>query len=377
MFKFFKHDNNIAYCLALFFVSRLVLTLIGTASRVLLDKLTNYNPSWIYSKHLWLDVWGIWDTGWYLMIAKHGYSASLSPDINTLNQATYAFFPLFPILIRIIPLDIYISAILISNISLLLTSFFLYKLVLLEYSKDVANKAVFWLFCFPSSFLLSAALSESLFLFLVVLCFYLAKRESPNWVATGVVGFFLALTRPNGFLVMVPLVYEYLKSIDFMLKVMKKSALALMLIPLGTVAFCLYCYYLTGDWLAWVKIRASGWGHHLDNPFNLIWRALFSGDFSKAFNASYFIGIVITMLMFRRLSLGYVIYSFLSLASVISIGMPSMHSIVRYSSVLFPIFIFFSVSIKGEYARSYATVIMLLLQGFLMVFWASGFNIVV
>jgi hypothetical protein len=38
-----------------------------------------------------VDVWGRWDSGWFVSIAQHGY---LDPGHST------AFFPLYPLLIR-------------------------------------------------------------------------------------------------------------------------------------------------------------------------------------------------------------------------------------------------------------------------------------
>ncbi|HEX4678481.1 MAG TPA: hypothetical protein VH210_04625 [Gaiellaceae bacterium] len=41
-----------------------------------------------------IDLWGRWDGGWFARIAQHGYE---QPHFTT------AFFPLYPLLVRIVP----------------------------------------------------------------------------------------------------------------------------------------------------------------------------------------------------------------------------------------------------------------------------------
>ncbi len=62
----------------------------------------------------WLDVWGAWDTGWYLDISLNGYSTIQ----NQIHQTNIAFFPLYPTLMRIIGSitgNHYIAGLIISN----------------------------------------------------------------------------------------------------------------------------------------------------------------------------------------------------------------------------------------------------------------------
>src|SRR5207244_4089316 len=82
--------------LLLFVTSRIALTLVGVVARLVLGPFHPKRPRWIYSQHLWLDLWGVWDTDYYLRIAEHGYSDPLQPAA----RSDSAFFPLYPLLIR-------------------------------------------------------------------------------------------------------------------------------------------------------------------------------------------------------------------------------------------------------------------------------------
>ena len=41
------------------------------------------------TKNVWLDIWGVWDTGWYLNIAQNWNTI----DINSHGGANYGYFP--------------------------------------------------------------------------------------------------------------------------------------------------------------------------------------------------------------------------------------------------------------------------------------------
>ena len=96
----------------------------------------------------------------------------------------------------------------------------------------------------PAAFLFQAALTESLFLCLVLACFYYA--ECRKWLLVGVLGFFLALSRSVGFVVVVPLALVLLQQEirrPYPRAVFNcvKSGLWLLLVPAGWLSFMAYC----------------------------------------------------------------------------------------------------------------------------------------
>ena len=146
-----------------------------------------------------LAVWGRWDAEHYLRIAGQGYFGT-EP----------AFFPLYPLLIRIVSGftgSLLVAGLIVSNAASFLALLYLYKLVEHEYNRHVAQRATFFVSIFPTAIFFSAVYSESLFLFLTVASFYYVRER--RWLMAGVFGFFAALTRSEGVLLAAPLFIEW------------------------------------------------------------------------------------------------------------------------------------------------------------------------
>lgn len=117
--------------------------------------------------------WANFDGIHYLGIAERGY-----------YQFEQAFFPLYPLLIRHLGWllgDNYLWAgLLISNLSLVLSLFVFYKLLK---RGGFAERTIKWSIVFllfsPTSFYFGAVYTESLFLLLTLLSFYLLQKINP------------------------------------------------------------------------------------------------------------------------------------------------------------------------------------------------------
>ena len=139
--KLLKHlkeriTPEVKYIILLFIATRIVLAFLGTSARTALAKVDDDYYTWYiwrYSEPLWTDIWSGQDSPWYLDIAKNGYSTQHDTSIPRLiapGQTKYGFFPFYPLLIRVlgnISGNHYASALVISNLSLLIASLFLYK----------------------------------------------------------------------------------------------------------------------------------------------------------------------------------------------------------------------------------------------------------
>jgi hypothetical protein len=88
-----------------FLLSRLALALVGWLSQDLIiqSKFIPNESGSLYSPHRLLDIWGRWDSGWYMSIVTGGYR--VSEDLTTV-QSNVAFFPLYPYLVRLALLPI-------------------------------------------------------------------------------------------------------------------------------------------------------------------------------------------------------------------------------------------------------------------------------
>jgi hypothetical protein len=137
----------------------------------------------------WLNPWTVFDSKYFLHIARAGYSGEGAPEAA-------GFFPLYPALLQPLAHDENAAAalgIVLSNAFLLAACWILLRLTQREYAvrhggagtqaDGVARRAVFGLAFFPVSAYFSAVYSESLFLLCSVCLFWCARRDKWAWVA--------------------------------------------------------------------------------------------------------------------------------------------------------------------------------------------------
>ena len=363
---------ELRYTLLLFAITRAALLIIGIVSRILLDPFHIRYAGWNYSPSMWLGMWGVWDSGWYLDIAQHGYSSI----INAHGEANYGFFPLYPLLMKYLGYIVgntYIAGLVISNICLIISGVYLYKLVRTSYDTETSHRSITYLFLFPTAFILSAALSESVFLLLLILSFYYAARGS--YMPSGIFGFFLTLTRPVGIAALIPLAYLYLKQKKFALRKIRPDALWLILFPAALVIFCVFCYHLTGDFFAYAHAQQTGWGRVFGNPLAVLLTNMLSKNINHSFSAYYALfSIIIILIGLKRIGLSYTLIALLLILIPLSTHVLSMP---RYSAVIFPYFILFSLWGKNRYIDQSIIAFCSILLGFLMVMWVNGFLLMV
>lgn len=360
----------------MFFSTRIILNIIGMLSRNLIKQEYSYQSNSMPPLR-WFDVWGAWDTGWYLDISQNGYSAIQ----NQYHQTNIAFFPLYPTLMKLIGSIIgnhYIAGVILSNFCLIVACVYLYRLVSLDSDETNAIKSVKYLLIFPTSFILSGVFSESLYLALTLMCFYYARKG--EWYRVGIAGFFLSLTRSVGVLVILPLLYEVFMPLlkenkVINLKNSRETIIPLFylsLIPLGTIFFMIYNYYLTGDFIAFMHAQVM-WERHLKNPLEVLIDGFFGNIFTEFEAAFAVISIFILIMFYRKMRFSYWLFSMCSFLVPLSTGIMSMP---RYILVIFPFYILFADITKNHVSEDIVTLIFCLFQGFLMVFWTTGHRLV-
>jgi len=140
---------------------------------------------------LWFAPWYRWDTAWYILIAKEGYSVS---------QESIVFPPLYPFLIRVLaPIfaeDYLVASLVISNIASIIFLWLLFNLVRKEYGVDAAKHSLFFIICFPAGFFLVAGYTESIFLAFAIGAWTAFKNK--KFFSSGVLGLLATLTRSQG-----------------------------------------------------------------------------------------------------------------------------------------------------------------------------------
>ena len=222
------------------------------------------------------QTWSRWDAMQYLRIATQGYYDAQEGFIRIV------FFPLYPALVwstRLIVIDEHIAALLVSWLCLGGACVYLYKLVLADADKTSARRAVKYLLLFPVTVFLGAPFSESMFLFLSLACLYHA-RTGRFWLACAA-GALAALTRSVGVLLAVPVLLEMLNAHALVppcwrqntaekLKAVAGKVPALLLIPLGTVAYLLMNLALTGDAFTFLVMQSEKWSQSFGSFANTL-----------------------------------------------------------------------------------------------------------
>ncbi len=364
----------------LFVVTRLALVAIGLVARAIFPGPVEHPEPLgigeVYSRFAFLDVWGQWDTSWYLSIAVHGYR----PEPIFGPFANYAFFPLFPFLARWVGWPFgsaYFGGLVVSNVAFLVSCAFLYRLVTIDHDADTGRRAVKYLFVAPTAFLFSAMLTESLYLALVLMCFYFARRG--RWWPLAVLGFLVAVTRVPGVLVALPLAWLYLGERDFSIRRIRPDVLAFASFPVGLGSIMLFNRHLTGDWLAFVHIQATAWGHRAENPLSALARTISGPDVYTRFAGWFGLAVlIVTLLFIKRLGVAYGAYALISILLPLSSGGGPWGAVPRYAVVMFPLYIVLAQWTERRPGLDQAmTMGLALLQGFLMAFWANNSPLVV
>lgn len=238
------------YAIRVFLVSRIAIFLLAGV----------FISLWPSQSHpTFLQAFSQWDGKWYLEILENGYWYK-GPNI----QSPVAFFPLYPLLGRVLTffrLSPRLSLFLISNLSAL--GFFLvfWELTKVEFNKNTANKAVFYYAIFPLSFYFSALYSEALFMFLLVSTFYLLRKK--QFVKAGIFAFLASATRNLGLLLALTVLVSWLKYKKNLIKGMVLG----MFSSLGTILFFLFNLIKFNNFLAPLKIVRSAWHRQATFPW--------------------------------------------------------------------------------------------------------------
>lgn len=150
---------------------------------------------------LLFDPWQNWDGQWFLRIADLGYYK---------EDASTAFLPAYPWLIRFLaPVfggDTLVAGCVVAWVAFAGALWFLWELLSEELGDEVALTSLVLLVTFPTAFFFHAVYTESVFLFLVVLASWAARRG--RFVLAGSAALLASLTRWTGFVILPALLVE-------------------------------------------------------------------------------------------------------------------------------------------------------------------------
>lgn len=327
-----------------------------------------------------------YDCGWYIRLAIDGYgSDSLFQNYNDLPN--WAFFPLFPILVRAVSLLISMgpqfSGLLVSNA--LFAGFILVGALHLRRTRPAFDPALWVVFAvlFPFSFTFSAVYSESLFALLAVSALGLLQTRRP--LAASLVVALMTATRPTGVLMLPIIVFDRAMHLWHnrhradRLALLGEALLPIAIAPLGLSIYMLVQYLSVGDALAFNHVQVL-WDRVWVGPLATISSGLRHWDWGRLLlpkglqSESYFaswalLGLATAVwLAWRRRSSE----AFLLAASILLPLSTGLHSMPRFVATN-PFFLFavfeLVMMIRSRLAMAAVFGTAGLLHGVVLVFW--------
>ncbi|MFG1602483.1 hypothetical protein [Actinoplanes sp. NPDC049265] len=204
-----------------------------------------------------------WDGGWFERVATNGYPHGYTyGDNGALAANELAFFPVYPMLIRLVmafgagsgP-----AALAVAWLASAGAAVALHLLGTTLHGRRAGWALVAICTTAPVSVVLSMAYSEGLFLALVAGMLVATHRQV--WWAAGLLGLAASLTRPTGAAAAVALAVAAVMAFRrHGWKPLVAAAVALAGVP----AYLAWVGLRVGEWDAWFKIQTAGWGTSFD-----------------------------------------------------------------------------------------------------------------
>lgn len=353
-----------------FIISRVAILFITYIAVALLPQFVTYQGHAVYFLACTRGIrpnpcyfaWFHWDAVAYARIAHQGYVAT----------SDVAFFPLWPLMIRIVgllfggvyPISYYLAGLLLSNLFFFVALVLLYCLIAEDFEPSVARRSLFYLSFYPYALFFFAGYTESIFLLLCLGVFLLLRRGTEmDWWLAGGLGFLATLTRSTGILLVIPFLVLYIKrywwpstreQAGWLQKI--NAILPIVLIPLGVLVYAFYLWQEKGNPLIFQTAEAKFWTRH----FAFFGTSLYTAVSTIVTHSRYSLAAVLNMLDllfivipiiglivgWRRLPLHY---SLFALGIVLfSLSFPTtssnlLESQPRYLMMAFPIIVVFAL----------------------------------
>lgn len=302
------------------------------------------------------------DSNWYLTIAKDWYPKIHSikelggisggtPETGlTYLQSPWAFFPMYPFMIRITGTLFQIqpetAAFILAIVSSLALFILTYLLVeRLSKDKPLAYFSTIVVMLFPFGYHFSVFYTEAFFMVFLLLSFYVIRIGKSYRLMLSLIP--LVLLRPNGLLCLLPIwiycieQFGLKKPNELLTKTNLKKIfyVSLFFLPalLGFAGYLYYQYTMTGFYNAF-NIAQKGWGKELMFPFLSLFR---QGGWQYQFWSFYIILVMLyAIFLAKKMPLSWNLFIWISILLPLSAG--STVSMSRYISIIFPLYFIFS-----------------------------------
>jgi len=302
------------------------------------------------------------------MISRYGYGVHQQ-----------AFFPFYPDLIRFLrPFFLgkdLLAALFIANLSFLISLYLLYKLVLIDFDDQVAQKTIIFLLLFPASFFFGMVYGESLFFLLLIACAYTARRN--YWLWAGIFGALASYTRLVGVFICPALCLGLFLQNKF--KQWRKNLVSFLAVVISLFGLFKYMLFLDekyGDPLMFFHVQAYFGQERVGNRvillYQVFWRyfrmvaTIVTTRWDPAYYATLLefltgLGFLLLLALAYRKGVrpSYLLFAFLAFLTPTLTGV--FVSLPRYCLVLFPCFMFLGTIENKKWLRGLTIVFYFLL----------------
>jgi Gpi18-like mannosyltransferase len=213
----------------------------------------------------WLEIWNRWDAVHYINLAQNGYQSSGD------DRFLIIFYPLFPWLTRIVALvfgNYIFSALVVAGVASVFAGLLLRGLLQLDYTREIAERSVWFMFIFPGSAALHLPYTESLLLALILGSFLAARTD--RWALAGILGALACLSRING-LVLIPALIAEAGQEYWLTRRWRWQWLWIGVIGFGILGYLFLNQRITGDPFMFMTYRREHWFQILSWPWTGIW----------------------------------------------------------------------------------------------------------
>jgi hypothetical protein len=349
--------RELGIIVALFAVTRAMLVIAGLLAMSVLGVREDPGYTRLLDNVPALDMWHRWDAGFYVDIAINGYKWERQGEMTQ----DMAFLPVYPLAIRAVSgltpdgciWSPYwstcgtLGGVVISNVALLCAAILLFDLTHHRFDKKTAWLTTVLLLVSPISVFLSGVYSESLFLFLTVLTFWLLMRDQGRlgaaFAGAVIAASVASLTRNVGVALVPALLWYVWTSAEKPISLRTLSRFALATLPI--LAFGAYVL-LVGTRLGNLGAFFQGFGQLWGRRLNLL--DSFTVYFSEArvdlfgwwdswidlFAAIFYFVLALIAFRFNR---GWGLFALVAVLIPVTSG--RLQSMPRYGAALFPFYI--------------------------------------
>jgi hypothetical protein len=201
----------------------------------------------------------VWDSTWYLSIARGGYVGHIPPGSGNEAQSNLGFFPLIPVLTRatheVTRFGIPVSGLITTFLLGLAAAIAVWWMLRDLFGKLGADRGTALVFFSPGALVLSLVYTEAATI-LMVACVLLALRRE-RWVVAGLCAAVATTADPVGSAAVVPCLVAAVLAIRA--KREWRALWAPLLAPVGIGAFFVYLWAHTGSPFEYFRAQRAGW----------------------------------------------------------------------------------------------------------------------